>query len=429
MFLFMLFRVFILLVLIETALSLIITSVYAGRKKFKTYSFDYLLPPIVIEKPHKLQMSYNGHWSMRKPNFKIKFNMPIKLPLHLHYGDNYEEADTHDVDNSGNSVNNNYDADGQNGDANYDQEDDQTYHDSGDSPSYEDDQDQSNDNNNYSKPKQLFQFKANESPSISLKGNINMNPPPPLPPSHHYDHDNYASNNYRKIQLGEKTPYTGKAQVSSFIDNGHLINAQHQSGLIASNLAPIKGVNGGGLTDAMFGDQLDASYGSSKNIINNAAHQGVAGINVLSNNLQLIGKKSEPINREDIRRSKAHAAMKLLALKKMKMVKVPLLAKKLVLKDAKSHIHTVRLGYKLTPPEISYITTYENVPDAVPLSVPVSALSRYYTSLSFTNGLKAIPYDPADFGPFGTIKWLAKLGTAPKLLLPLKAAKMIKYKG
>lgn len=401
MFLFAFVRAFLLLVLVETAFSLIITSVLAGRRKFKTFSFDYLLPPIVIEKPNKLQMSYNGHWTLRKPNFRIKFNMPIKLPLQLHYGDNYEEADQQEMDNSADGGDQ-YSADGS-PDNNYDQED-QTYHDSEDSASYDNQEQQIDD---HSKPKEPM-FKIHGSPSIRLNGNMNFN------------HGNKMPDLYRKIQLGEKTPYTGKAQVSSFIDNGHLVNAQHQSPVIASS-----GQANGGLIDAAFGDQLDGSYAALKPVVDNSGGMSPIGGNALA----VIGKKSELDNREDIRRSKAHAAMKVMALKKMKMVKVPLLAKKLVLHDAKSHIHTVRLGYKLTPPEISYITTYENMPDAVPLSVPVPALGKYYTSVSFTNGLRGIPYDPADFGPLGTLKYLAKLGKAPKLLVPLKAAKMIKYKG
>lgn len=437
MFLSTVYRLIVILILFETAYSMIITSVYAGRKKFKTYSFDYLLPPIVIEKPNKLQMSYNGHWTLKKPNFRIKFNMPIKLPLQLNYGDNYEEVDEHEEDagqEQDQQYNNVESETGQEESGNYDQEDQYL---------------QQNLDNKYQEHVQEENpIKIHGVPSI--QGNINLNP------DHHHQnrpmidqtiypaaampHGESVLGDFRKIRVGEKTPYTGKAQVSSFIDNGHLVNAHNQNSIIATkNTSPP-----GALMDAAFGDQMDPAHIVSKS---NEEHGQTAPAPIFNNGgplaislpqdgqrlgptLALIGgSKHGVISREDIRRSKAHTAMKLMALKKMKMVKLPLLAKKIALADAASKIHTLRLGYKFHPPEGSYIATYENTPDAVPLSLPVRSMSKYYSSLSFTNGMHGIPYEPADPGPLGTIKWLAKLGTKKKLLMPVKAAKLMALKG
>ncbi|XP_074603745.1 uncharacterized protein LOC141857188 [Brevipalpus obovatus] len=442
MFLSTVYRLIVILILFETAYSMIITSVYAGRKKFKTFSFDYLLPPIVIEKPNKLQMSYNGHWTLKKPNFRIKFNMPIKLPLQLNYGDNYEEADEHeeDVGQEQDPQYNNVESEtGQEESGNYDQEDQYTQ--------------QNLDNKYQEQVQEENPIKIHGVPSI--QGNINLNPD-----QQQYHHQNSPTigqaiypatamssmspgesvlGDFRKIRVGEKTPYTGKAQVSSFIDNGHLVNAHNQNSIIATKNNPPPG----GLMDAAFGDQMDPAHIVSKS---NEEHGQTAPAPIFNGaplaislplnsqrigpTLALIGgSKHGIISREDIRRSKAHTAMKLMALKKMKMIKLPLMAKKIALHDAASKIHTLRLGYKHHPPEASYIATYENTPDAIPLSLPVRSMSKYYSSLSFTNGMHGVPYDPAGPGPLGTIKWLAKLGAKPKLLLPVKAAKMMALKG
>jgi len=76
--------------------------VYAGRKTYKTFSFDKLLPPLVFEKPNKHQLSYHGHWTFRRPKFRIKFNIPVHLPIHLktgykkeYYNQGYENQNYH----------------------------------------------------------------------------------------------------------------------------------------------------------------------------------------------------------------------------------------------------------------------------------------------------------------------------------------------
>lgn len=69
--------------------SLIITSVIAGDKKFKTISFDTkFLKPLMFEKELP-NTEFRRHRTLRPPKFDIDVNIPIKLPLEDEY--NYEE--------------------------------------------------------------------------------------------------------------------------------------------------------------------------------------------------------------------------------------------------------------------------------------------------------------------------------------------------
>jgi hypothetical protein len=65
--------------------SLIITSVLAGDKKFKTISFDHKwLKPLTFEKDMP-NTEFRRHRTMRPPKFDIDVNIPIKLPLDDEY--------------------------------------------------------------------------------------------------------------------------------------------------------------------------------------------------------------------------------------------------------------------------------------------------------------------------------------------------------
>lgn len=64
---------------------LIITSVLAGDKKFKTISFDTkFLKPLTFEKEMPLT-EFRRHRTLRPPKFDIDINIPIKLPLEDEY--------------------------------------------------------------------------------------------------------------------------------------------------------------------------------------------------------------------------------------------------------------------------------------------------------------------------------------------------------
>lgn len=64
---------------------LIITSVLAGDKKFKTISFDTkFLKPLTFEKEMPLT-EFRRHRTLRPPKFDIDVNIPIKLPLEDEY--------------------------------------------------------------------------------------------------------------------------------------------------------------------------------------------------------------------------------------------------------------------------------------------------------------------------------------------------------
>lgn len=64
---------------------LIITSVLAGDKKFKTISFDSkFLKPLMFEKEMP-STEFRRHRTVRPPKFDIDVNIPIKLPLEDEY--------------------------------------------------------------------------------------------------------------------------------------------------------------------------------------------------------------------------------------------------------------------------------------------------------------------------------------------------------
>lgn len=69
----------------EQANTLIITSVIAGNKKFKTVSFDSkFLKPLTFEKDLP-STEFRRHRTVRPPKFDIDVNIPIKLPLEDEY--------------------------------------------------------------------------------------------------------------------------------------------------------------------------------------------------------------------------------------------------------------------------------------------------------------------------------------------------------
>ena len=74
-------RLLCLVFLVPAVSSLIISSVYAGKKKFKTVSFDTpLLPSIVKVEPNKLHLTFRQNKYMKTPNFKIEGTIPLKAP-------------------------------------------------------------------------------------------------------------------------------------------------------------------------------------------------------------------------------------------------------------------------------------------------------------------------------------------------------------
>lgn len=84
--------------LIEFHDCLIITSVLAGDKKFKTISFHHKwLKPLTFEKEMPLT-EFRRHRTLRPPKFDIDINIPIKLPLEEEYPqEEYKKPVTSDV--------------------------------------------------------------------------------------------------------------------------------------------------------------------------------------------------------------------------------------------------------------------------------------------------------------------------------------------
>ncbi|CAG2173961.1 unnamed protein product, partial [Oppiella nova] len=74
-------RLCLLIVFVPTVTSLIISSVYAGKKKFKTISFGHpFLPAIVKVQPNKFHLTFRQNKYLRTPQFKIEGTIPLKAP-------------------------------------------------------------------------------------------------------------------------------------------------------------------------------------------------------------------------------------------------------------------------------------------------------------------------------------------------------------
>lgn len=167
---------------------MIITSVIAGPKKYNTVSFDLLPIPLAFSLPNKLQLAYRGHYTFRRPLFNIQSSMPVALPMDF-YPPSYSTSPSHDDPYSA-------------------------------EPSEEEEQqDPALESNNESSEDPVIPDENSDIPSNSEPA-MKLVLPSPASPS--------------------PRPYTGKAQVSSFIDNGQFVNANTKS-----------------VQDAAFGDEAD----------------------------------------------------------------------------------------------------------------------------------------------------------------------------
>ena len=171
--------------------SMIITSVIAGPKKYNTVSFDLLPFPLAFSLPHKLQLAYRGHYTFRRPLFHVQSSMPVVLPMDF-MPPPYAQS----------------------------------------SPAAED-------------PYNAESTEEGEEQDPALESNSSPGDPAPVGEA-----DVPSSGSEAAVALPldpsvgaspSPRPYTGKAQVSSFIDNGQFVNANTKSLL----------------QDAAFGDDQD----------------------------------------------------------------------------------------------------------------------------------------------------------------------------
>lgn len=73
-------KLLLIILLVPTVSSLIISSVYAGKKKFKTFSFGKHLPTLVKVSPNRLHLTFRQNKYLRTPEFKIEGTLPLKAP-------------------------------------------------------------------------------------------------------------------------------------------------------------------------------------------------------------------------------------------------------------------------------------------------------------------------------------------------------------
>lgn len=182
-----LITLFLVIVLPSFTDCMIITSVIGGPKKYNTVSFDLFPIPLAFAVPNKLQLAYRGHYTFRRPLFNIQSSMPVALPMDF-FPPSYAAPSQEDPYNA---------------EPTEEEEQQDTALESNTDPSEEPViADENGD------------ILSNSVPAVKLAA-------PSLPPA-------------------APRPYTGKAQVSSFIDNGQFVNANTKS-----------------VQDAAFGDEAD----------------------------------------------------------------------------------------------------------------------------------------------------------------------------
>ena len=187
--------------------SMILTSVYGGRKKFKTIAFDFLpfLPPFAYETPNKLAFSYNGHHTFRPPNINFKLDIPVPLPVTPFNGLSFAPAPSH-FDNY-NQAQDAYEAQPSNLD---DNEQVSEAQESEEQDTYEEPNESEAETSN---------SETNNLPAYIKNGNINPD-----------GGSASMSDGAVSKPIDNPRPYTGKAQVSSFIDNGQFVTATKHNG-------------------------------------------------------------------------------------------------------------------------------------------------------------------------------------------------------
>lgn len=188
--------------------SMIITSVLAGPKKYKTVSFDFLPIPLSYSVPNKFQFAYRGHYTFARPHFDVNMAMPVTLPMNFipppppqHEDEYHNEAPPHEGDEEATYT---AEADGEHG----------------------------------------------EGPNIQDVPVDGVSEHPKNPENNKYE--GYESNtpSSGSPESQAQRPYTGKAQVSSFIDNGQFVNAHDAVATRNVNSAATEA------GDAAFGDEL-----------------------------------------------------------------------------------------------------------------------------------------------------------------------------
>lgn len=187
----------------DSSYEMIITSVFAGPKKYKTVSFDFLPIPLTYSVPNKFQFAYRGHYAFKRPNFNVNMAVPVTLPM------NFIPPPPEPEPEYG------HEAAGSEGD------EEATY--------------------------------AAETDGENQEHSIDDATGVADHPKLHQEGSKYAGYDGKQSvpDLGPQRPYTGKAQVSSFIDNGQFVNAH--------NAVLTRTLGSSSTEDAAFGDELPPS--------------------------------------------------------------------------------------------------------------------------------------------------------------------------
>lgn len=311
---------------------MIITSVLAGPKKYKTATLDFLPFPLVWSTGNKFQFAYRGHKTFNRPFFNVNMNTPVEIPLDfgpptpgIVDGLKYQtEEYTAASENEGS-------ADETGGESAGEQE----------NPTQEDQ---------------------------SMNMNMNLD-------SQAMDvqkqHEKYTGHDASHSSSTPR-PYTGKAQVSSFIDNGQFVNAHNQVPAVKPG-----NQNQGAMTHQQFGEHAprDAVFSDEANTAYNLARRDIPHLPFSS---MFPSMRSLP-------RMPDFSSL-------FNIAPHDQFSRRLGFSKPGK---TISLGYDIfgEPPSKDHATLHNRHPDSMPWAMGYEGLQKYYNTFTFTDGFR----DPSKY--------------------------------
>ena len=301
------------------------TSVLAGPKKYKTATFDFFPFPLIWSTGNKFQFAFRGHHKFTRPYYNVNMNTPVEIPLDfnpptpgINDGANkyetaeYTAASENDGDETGSEST---------GEQETPTQDDQSM-------------------------------------------NMNMNSEPMAVQT-----QQYAGYNDGQSSSPTPRPYTGKAQVSSFIDNGQFVNAHNAIPAVKAS-PPNAMINQQFVQqprDASFGDETDiSSYAQRRDLPRASFSPLFSSIHSLPQIPDFSGLFNIPSNDQFSRRLG-------------------------ITKPGK----TISFGYDILgeAKQEDHIKNHNRHPDSTPWAMDYPGLQKYYNTFTFTDAFR----DPSKY--------------------------------
>lgn len=383
-------------VIFDNCNSMIITSVFAGPKKYKTVTFDLFPFPLSYSVPNKKQFAYRGHYTLKRPNFNVDMSMPVTIPLnfdHVQPTIGFNQDGDHEYSEHGNSEHsedsyseNNHEENTNYG-GNYETSESNEEYDQ--NPNIEDSNIEHSNVESDSMSEGMYSNKIPPSreklPAYILNGENEIKSPSDTGRNHQgIDHSlpnlsKYAG--YESKGPDEPRPYTGKAQVSSFIDNGQFVNAH--SPVVSKTQKPEPSFGGQSNGQPMSGHSMDGQFGGS---FGDSKYSDDRSSN--TNSPRRISQRFDIEDRLfNMDRSSMRKFVPTLSVSTLPVALSFPIAEKIY--AAKKHKgKTVSMGYNTKAEEPTHhpITVHARNPDSLPWGLTdYTDIQKYYTTFQFTD--------------------------------------------